>query len=367
MNPQHQKRLRKIRKSVKTMGLSALLISNIKNVSYLTGFTGSAGYLFITQNSQVLLSDSRYLAQLQDECAELEVDIRTAGSTMMDSVKRIADKSKFTSIGFESTSLTKHDYDQLASMNPMIDWVPSVGLVESARAIKDKIEIKAIRRAINVNQRAFEVITRQLHLDQTERQIAHNLEHQMRSFGAQGCAFDPIVGVGDRSALPHGRPGNKKVGESPFLLIDWGAEVDHYMSDLTRIVFTAKVPAKYRKIYEIVLQAQSAAIKKIRPGVSLKTVDNAARGVIEAAGFGPKFGHGLGHGFGLEIHETPFISPIHEGKLMPGMVITIEPGIYLPDFGGVRIEDDILVTPDGCEVLSNLPRQIDQCTVDVGR
>jgi len=367
MNPQYQKRLRKLRKSVKNMGVSALLISNIKNVSYLTGFTGSAGYLFVTPNSQLLLSDSRYLAQLDNECAGLEVDIRTAGSTMMDSVKRVATKSKFNSVGYESTSITKHEYDQLESMNPKIDWVPSVGLVEAARAIKDPTEIKAIRRAIKINQRAFEVIKHQLHVDQTERQIAHNLEHQMRSFGAQGCAFDPIVGVGDRSALPHGCPGDKKVAESPFLLIDWGAEVDHYMSDLTRIVFTGKIPAKYRKIYEIVLRAQSAAINKIRPGVSLKTVDNAARGVIESAGFGPKFGHGLGHGFGLEIHETPFISPIHEGKLAPGMIITIEPGIYLPNFGGVRIEDDILVTADGCEVLSNLPRQIDECTVDVGR
>lgn len=367
MKPQHQKRLRKIRKSLKNMGVSALLISNIKNVSYLTGFTGSAGYLFITPNSQLLLSDSRYLAQLQHECAELDVDIRTAGSTMMDSVKRVAKNSKFKSVGYESTSLTKHEYDQLASMNPNIDWVSSVGLVESARAIKDKIEIDAIRRAINVNQRAFEVIKHQLHIDQTERQIAHNLEHQMRSFGAQGCAFDPIVGVGDRSALPHGCPGNRKVGESPFLLIDWGAKVDHYMSDLTRIIFTGKVPAKYRKIYEIVLRAQSAAIKKIRPGVSLKTVDKAARSVIESAGFGPKFGHGLGHGFGMEIHETPFISPIQEGKLSPGMVITVEPGIYLPNLGGVRIEDDILVTSESCEVLSDLPRHIDECTVDVGR
>tara|TARA_B110000495_G_scaffold195044_1_gene202098 strand:+ start:671 stop:1720 length:1050 start_codon:yes stop_codon:yes gene_type:complete len=349
------------------MDVSALLISNIKNVSYLTGFTGSAGYLLITPNSQVLLSDSRYLAQLQDECAELDVDIRTAGSTMVDSVKRVAEDSKFNSLGFESTSLTKHEFDQLSSMTPKIDWVPSVGLVESARAIKDKIEIAAIRRSISLNQRAFEVIKHQLHPDQTERQIAHNLEHQMRSFGAQGCAFDPIVGVGDRSALPHGRPGNKKVGESPFLLIDWGAEVDRYMSDLTRVVFTGKVPAKFRKIYEIVLQAQSAAIKKIRPGVELKTVDSAARRVIESAGFGPNFGHGLGHGFGLEIHETPFISPIHEGKLFPGMVITIEPGIYLPNFGGVRIEDDILVTAEGCEVLSDLPREIEECTVDVGR
>jgi Xaa-Pro aminopeptidase len=165
--------------------------------------------------------------------------------------------------------------------------------------------------------------------------------------------------------LPHGFPTDAKIGDSSFVLIDWGAEVDHYMSDLTRLIFTSKIPVKLRTIYEIVLQAQLAAIKRIRPGQSLASVDAAARKVIENAGFGPQFGHGTGHSFGLEIHELPYLSPIHEGTLEAGMVVTIEPGIYIPGFGGVRIEDDVLVTADGYEVLSNLPKQIDECTVDL--
>lgn len=366
MKPHINKRLRKLRREIRRLGVSAILITNIKNVRYLTGFTGSAGYLLATGNSEILLSDSRYSTQLQDQCPGLEVDIRDANSTMLDSVKRVAGLSKFQSLAYESKSLTKFEFDRIQSYLDGVDLVATSGIVEGLRSIKDKTEIAAIRKSICVNQRAFEVIRAQLAPDQTELQIAHNLEHQMRAFGAKGCAFDPIVGIGARSALPHGQPGTKKICESSFVLIDWGAEVDDYMSDLTRVLITAKIPAKLRKIYGIVLKAQAAAIKRIRPGVACKTVDKAARGVIESSGFGAQFGHGLGHSFGLEIHENPYMSPIHEATLEAGMVITVEPGIYIPDFGGVRIEDDILVTPDGHEVLSNLPRQIDECTVDLG-
>jgi Xaa-Pro aminopeptidase len=367
MKPHIKKRLRKLRAEIKQTGVSAILVTNIKNVCYLTGFTGSAGYLFVTAKTEILLSDSRYSSQLQDQCPGLEVDIRDANSTMLDSVERVARQSGFGSIAYESESLTKSEFDRIESRLIGVELVTSSGVVEGLRAIKDKTEIAAIRKSIQVTQRAFEVIRSQMTPDQSELQIAHNLEHQMRAFGAKGCAFDPIVGVGSRSALPHGQPSKKRIGDSPFVLIDWGAEVDLYMSDLTRVLITAKIPAKLRKIYEIVLKSQLAAIRKIRPGVACKAVDSAARKVIESAGFGPQFGHGLGHSFGLEIHESPYMSPIHEGTLKAGMVITVEPGIYVPDFGGVRIEDDILVTPDGHEVLSNLPRQIDECTVDLGR
>ena len=361
-----QKRRRKLQRTVKREGGSAMLVTNIKNVNYLTGFTGSAGYLFVTPNSEILLSDSRYTSQLKTQCPDLEVDIRDSNSTILDSVQRVAKKSKFKSILFESDSLTKSAFDELESTIEGIELVSSSGLVERLRAIKDKSEIAAIRKSIDVNQRAFEVIRAQLTSDQTERQVAHNLEHQMRAFGAKGCAFDPIVGVGPRAALPHGFPTETRIGDGPFVLIDWGAEVDQYLSDLTRVLVTGKISLKFRAVYETVLKAQQAAIKKIRPGVSAKTVDRAARRVIENAGYGNYFGHGLGHSFGLEIHEKPFLSPIHDNVLEPGMVLTVEPGIYLPGSCGVRIEDDILVTRDGHEILSNLPRQIDQCTVDLG-
>ncbi len=364
--PPIQQRRRKLRSSLKTIGASAFLVTNIKNVGYLTGFTGSAGYLIVTPKTEILLSDSRYTSQLQEQCPTLDVHIRDASSTMLESLQTVVKKAKFKTIAIESDSLSKSLFDQINAKLDSAELVSSSGVVEDLRAVKDKTEIAAIRKSIQVNQRAFEVIKAQLSPEQTERTVAHNLEHQMRSFGAKGCAFEPIVGVGARSALPHGVPSNVKIGESSFVLIDWGAEVDQYLSDLTRVIFTGKIPAKIRKIYEVVLKAQVAAIKKIKPGVNLKSVDAAARKVIENAGFGPQFGHGTGHSFGLEIHEQPFLSPRHEGTLKSGMVVTIEPGIYLPGIGGVRIEDDVLVTIDGCEVLSDLPKQIEQCTVDLG-
>lgn len=365
MNPPYQQRRRKLRRQIKQQSASALLVTNIKNVGYLTGFTGSAGYLFVTPRSEILLSDSRYTTQLASQCPDLDVDIRDSGSTIMDSVERVATQSKFKSILYESDSMTKSEYDRLESKLASMELVSSTQLVENLRAIKDKSEIEAIRKSIHVNQRAFEVIRAQLTPEQTELQVAHNLEHQMRAFGASRCAFDPIVGVGARAALPHGFPTDTKMGESPFVLIDWGAEVDRYLSDLTRVIITGKIPPKFRRVYETVLKAQKTAIKKIRPGVSAKSVDRAARKVIENAGFGNYFGHGLGHSFGLEIHEQPYLSPIHDITLEPGMVLTVEPGIYLPNVCGVRIEDNILVTPDGHEVLSDLPTQIDECTVDL--
>ena len=365
MSHNFKKRRRSIQKQIKSKGVSGFLITNIKNVSYLTGFSGSSAHLLLTPKSEILLSDSRYQSQLKDQCPGLEIDIRDSTTTLLDSVERVSKSMKLNSILFEASDLSKADFDQLESRMSKFELVSSTGLVESERSIKDKTEIAAIRKSIQINQRAFEVIRSQLTPEQTELQIAHNLEHQMRSFGATCCAFDPIVGVGARAALPHGRPSKKQIGESPFVLIDWGAEVDFYLSDLTRMIVTGKAPAKFEKIYNVVLKAQLAAIKKIRPGATLKSVDSAARKVIQNAGYGKLFGHGLGHCFGLEIHEKPFMSPVSEGTLKPGMVITVEPGIYVPDFGGVRIEDDVLVTPDGHEVLSDLPKTLDQCAVDL--
>ena len=344
---------------------TGFLVTNNTNVSYLTGFTGSSGYLLAGQSSEILMSDSRYSSQLESECKGLEIDIRDSSSTIIDSVIRIAKASNYKTIVYESDTLTKSQYDQLESRLTGLDLVGSSGIVEQLRSIKDESEIAAIRHSIEVNERAFEAIRAQLAPEQTELQVAHQLENEMRNLGAKGFAFDPIVGVGERSALPHGYPTEKRIAESPFVLIDWGAEVNQYRSDLTRVLVTSKIPSEYRAIYEVVLQAQVAAINSIRAGVSLKTVDAAARSVIESAGYGEQFGHGLGHSFGLEIHEKPFISPIHEGTLEAGMVVTVEPGIYLPGFGGARIEDDVLVTLDGNEVLSKIPKQIDECTVDL--
>ena len=366
MKRNFKQRRNNLKKSIKARGgPTAILITNIKNVCYLTGFTGSSAYLLVTAKRDYLLSDSRYESQLETEVSGLEIEIRDAKTTMLELTQRIVKSLKLTAIMYEADSISKSEFDRIETTLQGIELVSTSGLVEKLRAIKDKSEIAAIRKSIDVNQRAFNVIRAQLTPEQTERTVAHNLEHQMRSFGAKCCAFDAIVGVGPRAALPHGRPSEKRIGEGPIVLIDWGAEVDLYLSDITRVLVTGKITARFAKIYNVVLKAQLAAIKKIRPGAKLKSIDSTARRIIENAGFGKYFGHSLGHSFGLEIHEKPSLAPLAEGKLEPGMVVTVEPGIYIPDFAGVRIEDDVLVTPDGFEVLSDLPKELDSCTVDL--
>lgn len=360
MDRLYTQRWEQLRRKRTELELDSLLITNPINVSYLTGFSGDSSYLWLSRKEAILISDTRYEIQIAEECPGLNVEIRDSRSTTNQMAVQVLQSAGCKSVGIEGDTLTKAAFDELCELaGQQCPVVSTRGLVESLRMIKHPSEIQTIRRSIAINQRCFEIVRSQLRPDQTERSIAFQLEHQMRQLGADQCAFKPIVGVGDRSALPHGVPGSRTVGESPFLLVDWGAQVEGYCSDLTRMILLGKPPAKLLKIYQIVLDAQQAAIAAIRPGAAFQEVDRAARSVIERAGFGKYFGHGLGHGFGRQIHELPFLNPIRQGKLEPNMVITVEPGIYLPELGGVRIEDDCLVTADGVEVLCSLPKDID--------
>jgi Xaa-Pro aminopeptidase len=283
--------------------------------------------------------------------------------SMIQATADIAKKAKITKIGVEANTMSVELLDRLADKLPKIEWARTSNLVEELRMIKDREEIELTRTACWQAHRAFEVVRASLTPDQSEREVAALLENELRRFGAKGCSFPPIIAVGPRAALPHATPTEKKIGEDDFVLIDWGSHEGLYMSDLTRILVTGKISPKLRKIYNIVLKAQLAGIKAIGPGVKCGDVDKAARRVIEKAGFGPQFGHGLGHGVGLEIHESPRLGTGQTTELQPGMIVTVEPGIYLPGWGGVRIEDDVLVTRDGCEVLTSVPKQLDECIV----
>jgi len=236
-------------------------------------------------------------------------------------------------------------------------------LVLKLREIKEKEEVEAIQRAIDVAERAFDVVRAMLRPEITEKEISDQLDHQIRLFGGSGCSFAPIVGVGPRAALPHGRPGETTLDQSPFVLIDWGARVGGYISDSTRMLTTAKYPAKFEKVYNTVLAANLAGIEAIRPGAIMEDVDAAARKVIEKAGFGKQFGHSLGHGIGLQVHEQPRLAKDQKAPLKAGMVVTVEPGIYIPGWGGVRIEDDVLVTRDGAMVLTSTGKNLYDCLI----
>lgn len=363
MNPDCQRRIENLQRRLHSEELPALLVTDVFNVTYLTGFTGDSSWLLVMQDRVILLSDTRYSEQLSEECPGLAVEIRSASQTTLGMALEIVTPLQISRLGIEAASISRALSDQLQDGLKTTALVSTSGWVEQFRAVKDATEIASIRRSIAVNEEAFLAVLSRIHGSMTEREIAFDLENEIRRLGGDRCAFPPIVGVGERAALPHGRPTSKRIGESPFVLIDWGASVGGYASDLTRVVVTGKPPAKLVEIYDIVLRAQIAAIDCIRPGAEFRTVDQAARQLIADAGFGDCFGHGLGHGFGLQIHEIPFINPTRAGVLEAGMVVTVEPGIYLPGVAGVRIEDDVLVTPDGCERLSRLPREFEAASV----
>lgn len=353
----HASRRSKLIHLVRKSGVSALLITNPRNVTYLTGFTGEDSYLLIGSGCLQLFSDSRFETQLQDECPEIPVQIRTSRTLMPDFLAERLPKLGLQAIGIESSSMVVAVRDLLAETLKPVGVVSQPGLVEELRMVKDAGEIAELRLAVRQAQRGFELMRSLLVPNQTEREAAHELEHGMRRFGALRAAFEPIIAVGDRAALPHYRAGLRRFDESGFALVDWGAvSGGGYHSDLTRLLTTSKLPPKLHHVYEVVLKAQLAGIAAIRPGARCQDVDAAARRVIDQAGYAKCFGHGLGHGIGLDIHEGPRLSPISTDELKPGMVVTVEPGIYLPGVGGVRIEDDILVTKDGHEVLSSVPK-----------
>jgi len=360
--PNFSARVKKLRQLIRRSKADALLVTNFVNVTYLTGFTGDDSYLLVTLDGETLISDERYTLQLSDECPELDVVSREPGQLMLPTVADLVAESGIDRLGVEAGSMTVGLQAALAEFLPEVAFEPASNLVETLRIKKDNSEIEATRLACRQAERAFHVVRALITPETTEKDIAAELEYQARRAGAKGLSFPPIVAVGPRAALPHAHPTSKKVVESPFTLIDWGANSGLYVSDLTRMIAIGKLSQKFQKIYQVVLDAQLAAIDAIKPGATCDHVDSVARGIITKARYGKYFGHGLGHGTGLEIHESPRLARGQEKvKLEPGMIITVEPGIYLPEWGGIRIEDDILVTKTGHEVLSNVPKQLDDC------
>ena len=352
-----------LRKLIAKAGAEAMLVSNFTNVTYLTGFTGDDSFLLVTPKEQLIISDSRYTTQLEQECPGLKVHIRANITPILDATVQVLKGAKVGSLAIEGDSMTVSEHAKLVENAKGTTITVAPGWIEQLRQIKDKHEIDETRLAARQAEKAFRVLSYSLRPEMTEKEAADLLEYQMRLNGAKGAAFQSIIGVGANAALPHYRPGNVKIGEDDFVLIDWGATAKHYRSDLTRVLVTGKLSPKLERVYGVVLKAQMAAIDAIRPGVTGREVDQVARGIITDAGFGKQFGHGLGHGLGLDIHEAPRLNAANDRPLEVGMIVTVEPGIYLPGWGGVRIEDDILVTKSGHEVLTNLPKELDAMIV----
>jgi Xaa-Pro aminopeptidase len=352
-----------LQKLVAKSGADALLVTHFTNVTYLTGFTGEDSYLLLAGKHAIVISDPRYTTQLEQECPGLELAIRPPGKSQLDATLAALGSARVKRLAIEADSMTVAFYSRLVEKAAKTQVAPSSGLVEQLRAVKDSEEIAEIERAARYAEKGFAILRATLRAERTEREVAHDLEHQMRLLGAKGCGFPPIVAVGDRAALPHARPTDRRIGDADFVLVDWGATAERYNSDLTRVLVTGKIAPKLERVYRVVLAAQQRAISAIRPGIAAKEVDAAARNFIADAGFGRNFGHGLGHGLGLDVHEAPRLAANSEQVLKAGMVVTVEPGIYLPGWGGVRIEDDVLVTKRGCEVLTDVPKELDAMIV----
>jgi Xaa-Pro aminopeptidase len=358
-----QRRERLIRRLAEE-GIDVLLVSSPVNVTYLTGFTGDSTVLILGRERVLVVSDSRYTGQLAEECPALPTHIRPPTQKLPEAVAHALKGFGVRTVGFESSAVTVAEFELLRELTPSLDWKGGADRVEMLRTVKDVSELEQIRKAIDVAERAFTVFRALLRSEDTEKDLCDALEHYARRAGGSGTAFPPIVAVGERAALPHAPPTERTVASGEMLLVDWGVSAPLYKSDLTRVL-TRRTTAKLHEVHSVVLRAQEAALRAVRPGASTRTIDAAARSVIAEAGYGENFGHGLGHGFGLQIHEAPWLRPNADMTLEPGMVFTLEPGVYLPGWGGVRIEDDVLVTPEGVERLTHLPRELEAMQVFV--
>jgi Xaa-Pro aminopeptidase len=356
-------RLRTFRREMKKQKIDAYLISNRMDHYYLTGFTGEDSAVLITARDVHLITDGRFATSLQKECPWAKVWMRT--KLLNDEIANVCRELGIKTLTVQGEVLTMDDHATLTKLNRSTKIKAGPGIVGDQRILKDAGEMKVINKAIRIAEQAFQAMLEQLTLGMTEQELAARLEYEMGLRGATGPSFPTIVAQGPNAALPHAVPGARKVTKGCSILFDWGARFKFYCSDLTRVIFVGSIPPKIAAIYEIVKEAQRMGIKAIKPGVRMCDVDKIVRDHIAEAGYGEYFGHGLGHGMGLDIHEAPSLSWRSDAKLKEGMVVTVEPGIYLPNIGGVRIEDDILVTARGAKVLSRLSRNAEDWVLPI--
>jgi Xaa-Pro aminopeptidase len=355
----HAKRRAALRSSLHEPDLDAILITNLLNVRYLTGFTGSNAALLVAagdDGESLFGTDARYQGQAAEQVPDLRqlidrgCDVALAGSAAKEGCRRL---------GFDSGHVTVDGLAALTAAAEGCELVRAPGLVERLRVVKDDGEVEALRMACAAADAALaDLLTNGgIAPGRTELEVAHELEGRMRDYGARGPSFESIVAAGANSAVPHHRPTTAVLHQGDLLKLDFGALVDGYHSDMTRTVVLGEPAGWQRELYELVAAAQAAGCAALRPDADVREVDAAARSVIESAGYGDQFMHGLGHGVGLEIHEAPMLAKVGEGKLSAGMTVTVEPGVYLAGRGGVRIEDTLVVRDEAPELLTLTTKQ----------
>lgn len=348
-------KLGKLRAALEENGVDALLITNGHSIRYMTGFTGTAGVAIISKNDAMFITDFRYTEQAASQIKDFRI-VQHKKTIIEEIATQVTDMG-INSLGFEKNDVTYSDFE-LYKQAIQADLVPLSGLVEKIRLIKTDEEISIIKAACHIADEAYEYILTYIKPGMTELDVSNELEFFMRKKGATSSSFDIIVASGTRSALPHGVATDKVIENGDFVTLDFGALYNGYISDTTRTLAVGEPSDKLKEIYQVVLDSQLLALEKVKPGMTGKEADAIARDYIASKGYGEAFGHSLGHGIGLEVHEGPGLSFRSDIVLEPGMVITIEPGIYLPNIGGVRIEDDALVTENGLEKLTHSTKEL---------
>ena len=348
-------KLMKLREQMQKRELDSLLVTNPYNLRFITGFTGTAGLALITPNDAWFITDFRYTEQAGEQVKEFKVVRAQKG--LIDEVARIAEEAAVERLAFEQDYMTFATYSQYKEkLSAALE--PVSGLIEKLRMVKSPEELEVLKAAAKIADDAFEHICTYIKPGMTELQVSNELEFYMRSQGATSSSFDIIVASGLRSALPHGVASDKKIEQGDLITLDFGALYNGYVSDITRTVAVGEPSDKLKEIYQVVLDSQVLALEKIKPGMTGIEADAIARDYIKSKGYGEAFGHSTGHGIGLEVHEGPGLSFRSETVLEPGMAVTVEPGIYLPGIGGVRIEDDILITETGNERLTHSSKEL---------
>ena len=348
----HKDRIKRLQQSLATHKLDSFLVIHPPNVRYLCGFTGSAGALLISERKTIFFTDGRYIAQAKEEVEAARVVIAQK-PPLAAAAEWLAKKSRPTTVGIEGDHMSVAERARLVGLLPKDFRLKSTSpLVEQERLVKDSDEIELLCSAVMLGASLFDVALKSIRPGVREIEVAAEMEYAARRAGADAMSFETIIASGERSALPHGRASEAKIPSSGFVVCDFGVILTGYCSDMTRTVYVGRPPDEARRLYEAVKSAQQASIESVRPGVSAGEVDEAARKVLQREGLGRYFTHSTGHGVGLEIHESPRVAAGQKDVLQPGMVITIEPGAYIPGRWGVRIEDMVAVTETGCDVLT---------------
>lgn len=352
---QYINRISRIRSKLAHLEIEAFLFFDMKNIRYLTGFSGSDGTLLVGKNKFLLMVDGRYVTQAKREVKKANI---VESNDKMEGIVREVTESGSQKVGFESEAISFDSYLSLCDKLEKVELRPISKEISSIRAVKDENEIESIQKAVEISSQALISTLDLVRPGTRERDIALELEYRMRGEGAEKVSFETIVASGENTALPHATAGYRKFEHGDFVVIDYGAVYDGYNSDETCTFSIGRVTERQKEIYGIVKDAHDKAVDSVRAGVSCREVDSIARSHIEDAGLGKYFSHGTGHGVGLDVHEAPRLFTKAEGYLEEGMVVTIEPGVYIPDQWGVRIEDMVLVKEDGCEVLTKIPKDL---------